>query len=161
MRAQCARRFVPCRPPSEAALRQSLRREPKSLAVIGQQFYSCAPAAAEDEQTAGKGIGVEFLTAQLRQRIDPFPAVDPVYRYQDTQLRRDLNQDADSHSSRLSAARYEAEASFNWIRSFAWRPSSPITHSVNDSPRGPTSSTNLGGSGLADAREAAAMRRFR
>src|SRR5579863_4041436 len=161
MRAQCARRFVPCRPPSEAALRQSLRREPKSLAVIGQQFYSCAPAAAEDEQTAGKGIGVEFLTAQLRQRIDPFPAVDGVYRNQDAQLRRDLNQDADSHSSRLSVARYEADASFNWIRSFAWRPSSSITHSGSASPRGATSSTNLGRAGLEGSPSAAASRRFR
>ena len=35
----------------------------------------------------------------------PFRAVDGFNRNQDAQLRRDLNQDADSHNSRLSVAR--------------------------------------------------------
>ena len=47
----------------------------------------------------------------------PFLPSMAFYRNQDAQLRRDLDQDADSHNSRLSVARYEAEAPFNWIRS--------------------------------------------
>src|SRR5580693_4739578 len=129
MRTQGFRGLLPRWPPSEAALRQAFRREPESLAVIGQQFYSCAPAAAKDEQATGERVGVELLTAQLRQRIDALPAVDGVYRNQDTQLRRDLDQDADSHNSRLSVARYEAEAPFNWMRSLHRRPSTSMTHS--------------------------------
>src|SRR6185312_6257069 len=100
MGTQGACRFRTSGPPLEPALRQSLRREPEALSVIRQQLYGGAASAAEDEQTAGKRIGIELLAAQLRQRIDPFPAVDPVYRNQYAQLRRDLNQDACSHNSR-------------------------------------------------------------
>src|SRR5580704_8384317 len=158
MRTQGARRFVPCRPPSEAALRQAFGREPESLAVIGQQFYSCAPAAAKDEQATGERVGVELLTAQLRQRIDALPAIDGVYRNQDAQLRRDLDQDADSTNSRLSVARYEAEAPFSWIRSFPLHPSTSSVHSGTDCICGVTNSTKAGCRGTAPA---AGMRRFR
>jgi hypothetical protein len=63
MRTQRARRFRTGGPPLETALRQSFRGEPEPLAVIGQQFYRCSPAAAEDEQTAGKWICSQFFPA--------------------------------------------------------------------------------------------------
>jgi len=60
---QGSRRLRTAGPPFETALRQSLRGEPEPLAVIGQQLYRCPPAAAEDEQTAGKRICSQFLPA--------------------------------------------------------------------------------------------------
>jgi hypothetical protein len=41
----------------------------------------------------------------LGERVNAFPSVDSFDRNQDAQLRCDLNQDADSSSSRLTAAR--------------------------------------------------------
>jgi hypothetical protein len=105
MSSQCFRGFVTCRPPFETAFRQSLGCDPKPLPVIGEDSDSLAAAAAEDKQTAGKRIGCEFLPAELRQRINTLPSVDGLNRDQDAQLRRDLDQDADSSNSRLSSAR--------------------------------------------------------
>lgn len=105
MRAQGSRRFRTGGPPLETALRQSLRGEPESLAVIGQQFYGCAPAVAEDEQTAGEGVSGQLLPTKLCEGIDPLAAVYRFDRNQDAELRCDLDQDADSNSSRLSVAR--------------------------------------------------------
>jgi hypothetical protein len=118
MGLQRLRGFRACRPPLEAALRQTLGGNPESLAIVGEDSDRLAAAAAKDKQTAGKRVGIEFLAAELRQRIDAFPAVDAFNRNQDAKLRRDLNQNADSNNSRLSCARYEAEAPLNRIRSF-------------------------------------------
>src|ERR1700722_3973871 len=123
MRSQRFCRFVSCRPPLETAFRQTLGGNPESLAIVRQDSDSFAASAAEDKQAAGKRIGREFLPAQLRQRIYALPSVDGFNRNQDAQLRRDLNQDADSHKARLSTARSEARAPFNWIRSLPRRPS--------------------------------------
>jgi len=46
---------------------------------------------------------------------DPESAVDRLDRHQYAHLRRDLDQDATSHNARLSPARSDVEASFNWI----------------------------------------------
>jgi hypothetical protein len=93
-----------------------------------------------------------------RRRI--FPAVDGFDRNQDAQLRSDLDQDADSNNSRLSVARYEAEAFFNWIYA-ACREDFQFDRAFGiGCGRGATSSTNVGGAGFGDAPEAAAMRRF-
>src|SRR5579872_625733 len=161
MRTQGSRRFRTGGPPLETALRQALRGEPESLAVIGQQFYGGAPATAEDEQTAGEGICIQFLAAQLCDGVDPLTTVYRLDRNQDAKLRCDLDQDADSHSSRLSVARYEAEAPFNPIRSLPRLPSSSMLHSGSDCPHGATSSTNAAGFGFGVAGECAAIRRFR
>ena len=118
MCTQGSRRLRAAGPPLETALRQTLRGNPESLAIVGEDSDRLAAAAAKDKQTAGKRVGIEFLAAELRQRIDAFPAVDAFNRNQDAQLRCDLDQDADSNKSRLSVARYEAEAFFNWILSF-------------------------------------------
>ena len=158
---QCFRGFVSCRPPLETAFRQALCRDPEPLAIIGEDSDRFAAAAAEDEQAAGKRIGIEFLAAELRQRVDALPSVDGFNRNQDAQLRRDLDQDADSSNSRLSAARSETDAFFSWIRSLPRRPSSSMVHSGSDCGRGATSSTNAAGAGFGDAFEAAAIRRFR
>src|ERR1019366_2802971 len=105
MRSQCFGWFVSCGPPLEPAFRQTLCGDPEALTVIGQNPDRLPAAAAKDKQTAGKGVGIEFLAAELRERVDALSPVDCVYRNQDAQLRRDLNQDADSHNSRLNAAR--------------------------------------------------------
>jgi hypothetical protein len=63
VRSQYPRRFVTPRPPAEASLRQTLRGQPKPLAVIGKQFDGGSAAAAKDEQTSGERIGCEFLPA--------------------------------------------------------------------------------------------------
>src|SRR5580704_13980354 len=73
-----------------------------------------------------------------------FPAVDRLDRNQDAHLRRDLDQDAAPHNARLSAARSDAEAPFNWIRTVPCRPSSSIVHSGIEMARGVNSSTNAG-----------------
>jgi hypothetical protein len=105
MRSQCLRGFVACWPPSETALRQTLRGDPEPLAVVGEDSDCLAAAAAKDKQATGKRIGIEFLTTELRQRIDAFPSVDGFNRNQDAELRRDLDQGADSSNSRISVAR--------------------------------------------------------
>jgi hypothetical protein len=105
VRSQCFRRFVAGRPPSEAAFRQALGGDPEPLTVVGEDTDRFAAAAAEDEQAAGKRIGIELLTAELGERVNALPAVDGFDRDQDAQLRSDLNQDADSNNSRLSVAR--------------------------------------------------------
>src|SRR5580692_4744233 len=161
MRSQCFRRFVARGPPLKSAFRKALRGDPEPLTIVGEDSDRFAAAAAEDEQAAGKRIGVELLTAELCERVNALPSVYSFDRNQDAQLRRDLDQDADSHNSRLSAARYEAEAFFNWIRSLPWRPSSSMVHSGSGCALGGTSSTNVGGAGFGDTPEVVAMRRFR
>jgi len=118
MRSQCFRGFVTRWPPSETAFGKTLRSNPEPLTVIGEDSDGFAAATAEDEQTAGKRVGIEFLATELRQRVNTLPSINGFNRNQDAQLRCDLDQDADSNKSRLSVARYEAEAFFNWILSF-------------------------------------------
>src|ERR1019366_9051163 len=161
MRSQCFRGFVACGPPLKPALRQALGGDPKPLAVISEDSDRLAAAAAEGEQAAGKRIGIELLTAELRQSINPLPSVDGFNRNQDAQLRRDLNQDADSNNSRLSVARYEAGAFFSRIVSLPPRPSSSTVHLGSCCGCGATSATNSGGTGFSDISEAAALRHFR
>jgi hypothetical protein len=105
MGSQRFRRFVSRRPPFETTFRQALRGDPEPLTVVGQNPDRLAATAAEDEQAAGEWIGIELLTTKLRQRIDAFPSVDCFNRNQDAELRRDLDQGADSSNSRLSVAR--------------------------------------------------------
>jgi hypothetical protein len=83
MRPKCFRRFVAGRPPFETALRQPLCSKPKPLFVIREDTNCLTAAAAENKQAAGKRIGVELLAAELRQRVNPLPAVDSLYRNQD------------------------------------------------------------------------------
>jgi hypothetical protein len=104
MRPQCFRRFGSRRPPFETAFRQALGGDPKPLPVVGEDSDCLAAAAAEDKQAAGKRIGIELLTAELRQRVDSLSSVDGFNRNQDAELRCDLNQDADSSNTRLSVA---------------------------------------------------------
>ena len=158
MRTQDSRRLRTGWPPLETALRQSFRGEPEPLAVIGQQFYSCPPTAAEDEQTAGKRIRVQLLPAKLCDGIDPLTSVYRLDRNQNAELRCDLYQEATSHNTRLRLARSEAEAPFNWIRSFPRRPSTSSVHSGTDCTCGATNSTKAGCCGTAPV---AGMRRFR
>src|ERR1700690_989989 len=93
------------------------------LAVIRENPDCLAAAAAKDKQAARKRIGRQFLPAELRQRIYTLSSIDGFNRDQDAQLGRDLDQATVSHSARLSTAKSEVEAPFNWIRSLPWRPS--------------------------------------
>src|ERR1700722_2850388 len=61
VRSQYPRRFVTRWPPAEASLRQTLRGQPKPLAVIREQFDGGAAAAAKEEKTSGERIGWEAL----------------------------------------------------------------------------------------------------
>ena len=79
MRAQGFGGLISRWPPFETALRQSFRGQPEPLAVVSQQLYRRAPPAAEDKQTAGERIRIEFLAAELRQRIDAF--IDWAWNY--------------------------------------------------------------------------------
>ena len=90
MGLQPFRGFSACRPPFETALRKTLGGNPEPLAIVGEDSDRLAAAAAKDKQTAGKRIGIELLTAELRQRIDAFSAVDGFNRNQNAQLRGDL-----------------------------------------------------------------------
>jgi hypothetical protein len=161
MGSQCFRGFVAGRPPFETAFGKALGGDPEPLAIIGEDSDRFAAAAAEDEQAAGKRIGIEFLAAELGERVNALPSVDGFNRNQDPQLRRDLDQEADSSNSRLSFARYETDVFLSWILSLPRRPSSSMVHSGSDCGRGATSSTNAAGAGFGDTFEAAAIRRFR
>ena len=97
----------------------------------------------------------------MRQRVYAFPSVDGFNRNQNAQLRRDLNQDAASNKARLSVARSETEAPFNWIRNLPRRPSTSRAHSGTDCVCGATSSTNAGKPGCRRTSTVASMRRFR
>jgi hypothetical protein len=105
MRSQCFRGFVARGPPFETAFRQSLGSDPKPLSVVREYPDRLATTAAEDKKAAGKRIGCEFLPAELREGIDTLSSIDGFDRNQDAQLRRDLDQDADSSNSRLNVAR--------------------------------------------------------
>ena len=105
MGLKCFRRFISGGPPLKSAFRQALGGKPEPLTVVGEDADRFAAAAAEDKQAAGKRIGIEFLAAELGERVNTLPAVDGFNRNQDPQLRRDLDQDADSSNSRLSVAR--------------------------------------------------------
>jgi hypothetical protein len=83
MGSQCFRRFRSRRPPFETAFRQAFGRDPKPLSVISEDSDGLAAAAAEDEKTAGKRVGIEFLAAELRQRIYALPSVNGFDRNQD------------------------------------------------------------------------------
>src|SRR6266566_2567044 len=58
---RCLRRAL--RPETKMAGRQALLAEPKSPGVIDQYFYGRPSAISKNEQTAGKGIGLERLLA--------------------------------------------------------------------------------------------------
>jgi hypothetical protein len=105
MGSQCFCSLVAGRPPFETAFGKALRGNPEPLAIVRQDSDCFAAAAAEDEQAAGKRIGIEFLAAELGERIDPLPSVNGFDRNQNAQVRCDLDQDADSSNSRLSVAR--------------------------------------------------------
>src|SRR5207245_340833 len=129
VRSQRFRWYRAGRPPPEATFRQALRGKPESLRVICQYPDRLSAPAAEDKQAARKGIGIQFLAAKLSQGINALPAVDRLDRHQYAHLWRDLDQDATSHNARLSPARSDAEAPFNWIRTVPRRPYSSIVHS--------------------------------
>jgi hypothetical protein len=105
MGSQYFRRFVSRRPPSEPTFRETLGCDPEPLPIVCEDSDRFAAAAAKDEQAAAKRIGIEFLAAELGQRVNAFTSVNSFDRNQDPQLRRDLNQDIDSSNSRLSVAR--------------------------------------------------------
>jgi hypothetical protein len=117
MGSQYFRGFVAGWPPSEAAFRQAFGGNPEPLTIVGEDSDRLAAAATEDEQAAGKRIGIELLAAELCQGIDTLSPVDGFNRNQDAKLRRDLDQDPASSNSRLSVARYEADTLFSRIRS--------------------------------------------
>jgi len=83
MGAQRFRRFGSRRPPFETAFRQALGGDPKPLPVVRENPDRLATTAAEDEQAAGKRIGIELLAAELGERIDSLPSVNGFDRNQD------------------------------------------------------------------------------
>ena len=93
MRLQCFRWLRAGGPPLETSFRQSLRGDPEPLPVIRQDPDCSSAAAAEDKQTAGKRIGIQFLAAELSEGVDALSGVDGFNRHQYPQLRGDLNQE--------------------------------------------------------------------
>src|SRR6267143_2078190 len=111
MSLQCSRRLLAIRPPDEAPFRQPFLCEPKSLPVVDQNANRRAAPAPKQKQTTGERIGLEFLFAQPRQRIDALPAIDRFNGNKDLHLWCDLNH-ACSHKIRLSWARSAAVIPF-------------------------------------------------
>src|SRR5262249_17023211 len=101
MRTQASTCFRARWPPAEAALGQALGGEPESLPVIGQDPDRTGAAVAEDEQAAGKRIGVQFLPAELRKGIYTLASVDRLNGDQYAQLRGDLDHNTNSAKLRL------------------------------------------------------------
>src|SRR5215471_12698714 len=143
MGAQAAACFRTRWPPAEAPLGQALGGQPESLAIVGQDPDRPRTAVAEDEQTAGKRIGVQFLPAELRQGIYPLASVDRLNGDQYAQLRRDLDHNTNSTNVRLKLTTSAALA-LSSIRILARRPSISIAHCATAVASGAINSINDG-----------------
>src|SRR5580692_11026018 len=151
VRLQYPRRFGARRPPLEPSFGQSLRRQPEPLAIVLQDSDGRSTTGAENEQVAGKRIGVQFLPAQLGDCINALASVNSLNRNQNPYLRRDLDHTG-SHKLRLNPARSSAVGPFHWMRILPRGPSNSIRHSDRD-PAGATwvatnSKKSVGGAGL-------------
>src|SRR5271165_4246815 len=140
---QHPRGLLAARPPHQAPFRQPLLRQPEPLPVIDQDADRRSPPAAKPKQTTRERIRLQFLLAQLGQRVDALSSIDRFDRHQDAHLRRNLDH-ARSHNARLSPARSGAVVPFHWIRILPCGPSNSMRHSDRPPVWGATSSTNAG-----------------
>jgi hypothetical protein len=76
MRLEHARGLFTARPPHESPLRQPLLRQPETLPVIDQDADRSSTPAPEYKQASRERIGLEFVLAQSRERVDALPAID-------------------------------------------------------------------------------------
>jgi hypothetical protein len=79
-------------PPLEAARGEAFGTQPKSLAVVGQEFERLAGAVAEDIDCAAQRIFPERLTTDSGEAINPFTEIDGGQRDKDAALRSELEQ---------------------------------------------------------------------
>src|SRR5450631_2604841 len=145
MHAQRLSRFVALGPPTKAAFRQTLGRQPESLPVVDQHLDRGCPPAAEHKQATRERIGIELGAAQLGQRVDALAEVDGLYRHQNPHLRRDLQHAYVVANARISSASSLVPMAFNSSRSFAPRGDSTSTRQLVAAPEPDAiSSTNAG-----------------
>src|SRR5208283_6069721 len=147
--------LVAARPPDKATLRQPFLRQPEPLPVIDQDADRRPPPTAEDKQTTRERIGLQFLLAQLGERIDALSSIHGFDRHQNAHLGRDLDHSLPSHTIRLSPTNSAIAMPLIWIRILRPAPSNSTTHSGMWTAGGAISSTNAGNSaafrsGLAD-----------
>jgi len=77
-------------PPGQAPLRETLTAQPKPLAIIDQDFYSCAQAIGKDKKRAAKRVFTQSLPTKRRQPIDAFAKIDRRNAEQQSVMGRDL-----------------------------------------------------------------------
>ena len=65
--------------------------QPKSLAVVNQQFQGRARTIAEHEKRPEEWVYLKLLPAHASQRIDSFPEIDGLVGDEHLQLGNDLN----------------------------------------------------------------------
>src|SRR5581483_11864351 len=92
------------RPPREAALGEPLLAQPEALAVVHQYFERGCLAIAEDEDSAGEGIVLKGLPAELGQAVDAAAEIGRFDGHQDLHLRRDLQHHRASQRWRARAS---------------------------------------------------------
>ena len=68
---------VSLQPITELALRQTLLRQPKSLAIVMKGEDRSSAAVAEQEDAAGEWIFQQLLLAEPKQRVNALPPIDP------------------------------------------------------------------------------------
>lgn len=79
------------RPPAEAAVRESADAQVEAVAVINEQFESCAGAIAKDEERAGEGVLIEAGFAECDERVNALAEVDGIVSEQDLELGDELD----------------------------------------------------------------------
>jgi len=65
---------------------QTLRAQPKALAIVRQEFQRRPGAVAKDIDRPAQGIVVQHLAAERRETVDAFPKVNGLHGQKDTTL---------------------------------------------------------------------------
>ena len=108
--------------------------QPKTLAVVHQDFQRRRRPVAEHEDPAAERVVPQHVFADLGQAVDSFAKIGRLDGHHDPHLRRDLDHGAGFQKLRLSAARSGVATPFRWTRIFA-PPASSNSNVHSQSPR--------------------------
>lgn len=76
----------------EAALGEALGAEPKTLAIVSQEFERPAGTIAKNVDRAAQRIFAQRLATQRGQPVDSLAEIDGLHGEKDAALRRELQQ---------------------------------------------------------------------
>ena len=75
-------------PPSQFTFEESLHAQPKSLAIVNQEFDGGTLTVGENKPGAGHGLLLQFALTQSDNPIDAVPEVDVLYGQKESLLWR-------------------------------------------------------------------------